>query len=433
MATNNQCLLLISNDKVGSSMAGPGIRYFELAKALSRLTKVRLLVPDETDLTSDDFEIASYASSKSSASIARSLKNVSCVIAQSLRPPLLWKIKTMGIKFIADLYDPLTIETLEYTKYDNNAVKKTVFDFNYYSLQLQLTYADHILCATERQRDLYLGMLSNLRRINPDSYAASPRLDNLISLAPFGLDNKMPENASRDFISQKFPGIKPNDRIVYWGGGVWNWFDPISVIRAIEKLSRVRDDIKLIFVGLKHPNPKIKEMERAQEALSYAKEHDLLDRFVFFNFGWTPYEERVHYLANADIGISTHFENLETHFSFRTRILDYLWAELPIITTEGDSFADVVALRNLGIVVPYQDSETIQKAIALILNDKKASDLIKDNIKKIKPNFYWSKIAGSIFDVTSKSKIASAKISLATFFSITWKYYLAGLRKKMTK
>jgi len=433
MAEDNKFLLLICNDKVGSSMAGPGIRYFELAKALSRFIKVRLLVPDGTDIESKDFEINSYKSSRSSSSIARSLQDVSCVIAQSLRPPLLWKIKKRGIKFIADLYDPLTIETLEYTKYDNAKVKQAVFDFNYYSLQLQLSYADHILCASERQRDLYLGMLSNLRRINPDLYSQSPDLAELISLAPFGLDDKEIKRPGGDFLYQKFPGIKPTDKIIYWGGGVWNWFDPITVLKAIEELSRERNDVKLIFVGLRHPNPKIKEMEKAEEALSYAKEHGLLDKYVFFNFGWTPYEERVHYLANADVGISAHFNNLETRFSFRTRILDYLWAELPVVTTEGDSFADLVTKRNLGIVVPYQDSEAIKNAITLILDDKKSSDLIKENIKKIKPDFYWSKIAGNIFDVISKSKIASAKISPAAFFSITWKYYLAGLRKKITK
>jgi hypothetical protein len=39
-------------------------------------------------------------------------------------------------------------------------------------------------------------------------------------------------------------------------------------------------------------------------------------------------------LREADIGVSLHREDVETRYSFRTRVLDYLWAGLPIITTE---------------------------------------------------------------------------------------------------
>ena len=39
-----------------------------------------------------------------------------------------------------------------------------------------------------------------------------------------------------------------------------------------------------------------------------------------------PYDERADYLLDADVGVSTHFPHIETEFSFRTRILDYLWA-----------------------------------------------------------------------------------------------------------
>lgn len=45
----------------------------------------------------------------------------------------------------------------------------------------------------------------------------------------------------------------------------------------------------------------------------------------------------------ADAGVSTHMSHVETTFSFRTRILDYLWAgRPPMVVTEGDSFAELV-------------------------------------------------------------------------------------------
>jgi hypothetical protein len=42
-------LLLVSNDHIGREMAGPGIRYYEFARELSKRFEVTLVVPDETD------------------------------------------------------------------------------------------------------------------------------------------------------------------------------------------------------------------------------------------------------------------------------------------------------------------------------------------------------------------------------------------------
>ena len=54
---------------------------------------------------------------------------------------------------------------------------------------------------------------------------------------------------------------------------------------------------------------------------------------------WVPYDERADFLLDADLGVSTHLEHIETAYSFRTRVLDYWWAGLPVVATDGDTFA----------------------------------------------------------------------------------------------
>ena len=49
-------------------------------------------------------------------------------------------------------------------------------------------------------------------------------------------------------------GIAPSDRLLLWGGGIWNWFDPLTVIRAVGRLAEVRDDVAALFLGMKHPS-----------------------------------------------------------------------------------------------------------------------------------------------------------------------------------
>ena len=44
----------------------------------------------------------------------------------------------------------------------------------------------------------------------------------------------------------------------------------------------------------------------------------------------------------ADAGVCTYLDNLETHFAHRVRLVDLIWAETPVICTEGDLVAEMV-------------------------------------------------------------------------------------------
>lgn len=74
---------------------------------------------------------------------------------------------------------------------------------------------------------------------------------------------------------------------------------------------------------------------------------------------WVDYEDRQNFLLESHMGVSCHFNHLETRFSFRTRILDCLWARLPVISTKGDYFAEEIQKNNLGITVGYENPQEL--------------------------------------------------------------------------
>ena len=127
------------------------------------------------------------------------------------------------------------------------------------------------------------------------------------------------------------------------------------MIRAVHEIARRRDDVRLYFLGVKHPNPEIPDMAMAGEAVALAEELGLRDRVVFFNFGWVPYAERGRYLLEADVAVSAHFDDIETRFAFRTRLLDCLWAGLPIVTTRGDTLGELIVADGAGQAVDVGD------------------------------------------------------------------------------
>jgi hypothetical protein len=115
----------------------------------------------------------------------------------------------------------------------------------------------------------------------------------------------------------------------------------------------------------------------------------LTDKHVFFNETWVPYDQRQNWLLDADCGVTTHFEHVETTFAFRTRVLDYLWAGLPIVTTDGDSFADLVGAEGLGVVVPAQDPDALADALARVLYDGEFAARCRRNVHSVRDRYTW--------------------------------------------
>jgi glycosyltransferase involved in cell wall biosynthesis len=251
----------------------------------------------------------------------------------------------------------------------------------------QLARGDFFLCASERQRFLYIGQLGALGRVNPHTYDSDPNLSKLLAIAPFGISETPPEHTTQ-VLKGVLPGISANDKVLIWGGGLYNWFDPATLIRAVHAVSARHDNVRLFFQGTKHPG--VPEMGIVRESRQLARSLGALDSSVFFNASWVDYTDRQNYLLEADAGVSTHRVHVETTFSFRTRILDYLWAELPMVVTEGDSFADLIAEHELGIVVPENDVDALAAALERVLFDEEFIQRATANIRAIRTRFYWS-------------------------------------------
>jgi hypothetical protein len=92
----------------------------------------------------------------------------------------------------------------------------------------------------------------------------------------------------------------------------------------------------------------------------------LLNRAVFFS-DWTPYADWPNVLAECTLALSLHFDTLETRLAFRTRMIDYIWAGLPIIATQGDATSELVADHGLGVIVTEQDVNGVAAAILQLL------------------------------------------------------------------
>ena len=381
-------VLIITGDPIGAKMAGPAIRAWHMAMALSADHDVILVTLANFEEIEAPFGIRKIRSGDN-RSFDPLEQWADVIVFQGHAMAAFDSLQSTQKIVVADVYDPMHLEQLEQGRELPAATwDKQVSDATHV-LNQQLSKADFFLCASDRQRMFYLGQLAALGRINPANYENDPDLDGLIDIVPFGFEARPPRH-ERDVLKGVLPGIGADDKLLLWGGGLYNWFDPKTLIRAVDHVNTTRGNVRLFFQGTKHPHPGVPEMEIVKESRILASELGVLDVSVFFNASWVDYADRQNYLTEADAGVSTHFSHVETTFSFRTRILDYLWAGLPMVVTEGDSFAELIALERLGIAVPANDVQALAAALDTILFDEDFITEARANIARVRERFLWS-------------------------------------------
>lgn len=393
-------VLLITHEPLKARLSGPGVRVLEMGRALARTLDVTVATPAEPDFRDDACTLAPYDPDRP-ASLRRLAEQADVLVVQGFTLTRFPFLRGLHVPIVADLYCPFTVEHLEMKTSAARAagagevpVDLEVEAASVLEVQnAQLAAADFFICASERQRDFWLGALHTAGRINPRTYAADASLRSLIDVVPFGLPDEPFARAAAGPPALKgaYAGIGADDRVLLWGGSILDWQDPLTLVRAVAALAARRPDVKLFFMGTRHPNPLVAPMRSVGEARALARTLGVLDTHVFFH-DWVPYEDRARFLRDADLGVSTHRPHLETHLSFRTRMLDYVWAGLPIVCTEGDHFADLVRERGLGLTVPPGDAAALAAAIARLLDDEALREGCRASLAALADELRWSRI-----------------------------------------
>lgn len=386
-------ILIVTSDSLAVRMAGPAIRAFEMAKALSSVANVKLASTVHSSLSHPNFEVFHASLSR----LREAVDWADVIVFQGHLLAMHPWLKDSKKVIVADIYDPMHLEQLEQGK-DRSWDDRVSLGLDVVSvLNDQILRADFMVCASEKQRDFWMGQLAGMGRINPATYDQDASLRQLLDVVPFGLDATPPEQ-TRHAIKGTVPGIGEHDKVILWGGGIYNWFDPLTLIRAVASLVERRPNVRLFFLGVTHPNPNVPTMRMSLDAQRLARELGLLGSVVFFNEGWVPYDDRANFILDADVGVSTHLDHLETAFSFRTRILDYLWASLPVVSTAGDTFADIIQSNQLGRVVPPGDIDALDAALESVLFDDEEHALIVERVSTFAKTMTWVRVLEPLVD-----------------------------------
>jgi glycosyltransferase involved in cell wall biosynthesis len=358
MQARHRSVLFLAPEPVTTSATGPARRTLKLAEAVAERCVVTLAAPGPSVFPDGPFRTLETNPSDGRR-LARAMSEHDVTVVQVLPSPRrLFTARRHARRLVADLIAPLALELAEM----GDHVSGTRAEVRWRTRQMvaHLAVADLVLCTNERQRDLLVGAALSAGVLDP---GGRPPLHGRLVVVPHGLDEPQLGQAGRSRLHDNgFAG--DGDRIAVWGGGIWKWLDPLTAIKAIERLRASRPDVKLAFVGFEHPDQETRRAHEsvAKEAMAYVRDRGL-EREITFLPRWLSREDFVAHLRDADVGISLNGSTLESRYATRTRVLDYLAASLPVICTRGDAMSHVVESHGLGRVVDPGDIDGTADAL----------------------------------------------------------------------
>ncbi|MFL6248215.1 MAG: glycosyltransferase family 4 protein [Thermoanaerobaculia bacterium] len=328
-----RALLVCPEPLAHKQPAGIGIRFLEMARVLrADGHEVTVLSPDGGGITPERIQ---------QLTAAHDVAVVQGHIANELFA------HGHAIPTVVDLYDPFIIENLHY----HASRGEEVFAHDHATLMQSLQRGDFFLCASAAQRFFYLGALLAVGRFNPEAFESDRKLDALIAVAPFGVPPPR-AHALRDINTP---------RVLF--GGIYDWYDPILAIEAVA-LARERLPAMTLTFNT-HPNPELTPQGKLAEAM----EHVRRKRYAFVQFeSWVQYDQRADYYDRFSVALLTFPQSIETDLSMRTRVFDYLWGGLPIVTSSAPGTDEILTRYGAGVVVhsdsPDEFADALVRALA---------------------------------------------------------------------
>jgi glycosyltransferase involved in cell wall biosynthesis len=349
-------VIFLAPEPLAESPTGPARRTVKLAEVVAEHCRVTLAAPAPSTFPEGPFETFETGPPHDQRLAAAVAAHDVAVVQALPSPRQLLTVRRHARRLVTDLIAPLALELAEMG--DDAAVTRAAVRWRARQMVAQLAAADLVLCTNEKQRDLVIGAALAAGIVEPDGTPLHRR----VAVVPHGLDEHPPTGG--ESLLRRNGYVDEGDRIAVWGGGIWSWLDPLTAIRAIERLRGTRPELKLAFVGLDHPDPetRLAHEPAANAARAYVRDHGL-ERQVLFFPRWLAREDFVAHLREADVGVSLAGSGLESRYASRTRVLDYLSAGLPVVCTGGDAMSELVDARGFGCVVDPADVDGTAAAL----------------------------------------------------------------------
>ncbi|HEU4521237.1 MAG TPA: glycosyltransferase, partial [Thermoanaerobaculia bacterium] len=184
---------------------------------------------------------------------------------------------------------------------------------------------------------------------------------------------------------------------------------PVLAIDATAIVRRTIPGATLTFT--RHPNPGITPQGKAAEALDHVRRQGHED-FVRFE-PWVPYRDRGAFFERYDVALLTFPQSIETDLSMRTRIYDYLWGGLPVVTSSATGTDQILQRYKAGSVLAAGGAEAFATEIIRVLQDGRRREEMVAGATRFVRDHQWPNALAPLRDFCRAPRLETSKESFA--------------------
>ena len=425
MTVDRTRVLVPIAEPIGGQMSAVGIRQLEVGRALASHCDVTFASTAETN---DDCHGVSIVRCRTHADFRALLRDHDVLYTLGLNADRYLDVVRSGIRVVLDLYTPLAFEVMECWPEVPDAVMEPLHRRSVRWTLAQLAQADFIICASEPQKDLWLGMMNAAGVLTVGESRRDPGWHERIAVVPFGVPDERPQARGHP-LRDRLPALSNSDFLLLWSSNVLAWQDPDTLIRAMAVVREQNPKIRLVFLGIGEPKPTNGSMYDnaklpTKRTRILADELGLTNQTVFFMSERVPYREIGMYYRDADAAVATYPDSLETRICLGSRLLDYLWAGLPMIVSGVRLQREFVEGQGLGLVAPPHDVAKLASAILQVKYEVANGSYAPLVFEQAMERLRWSRVVDPIVTYCQSKKARvrrsrprriSARLSLAEF------------------
>lgn len=241
-------------------------------------------------------------------------------------------------------------------------------------LQMKLNsfwLGDFFITAGLRERHYLLGLLVASKKL---SYGKHDQTDPLIHVIPMTPPPEPP------ILQEKVIQKNADDLVLLVAGAFLPWYNYATFFEALEILCKKgKRNLKVVFMG---GNPRDSKFEGSIRKMGNLR--GLQDNIIYT--GLVPFKKRANYYLLADVAINLPSITIEDELAVRTRVVDYIWASLPMISPAKDEYSAAVVKAGAGFAYEAGDPISLARRLELIVDDRKKLEQAKGKMQSLLKN-----------------------------------------------
>lgn len=210
---------------------------------------------------------------------------------------------------------------------------------------------DRFSVCSQRQRCMLLGELGAVGRLNCHTVRNS-LVEVLVPFHLFDVKFRHTRTVLRGI------HVRGDDFVVLWSGGYNTWTDVETLYEGLERAMAQQPSIVFVSTGGAIPGHDDRTFARFRELVEKSPRKS---RYKFC--GWVPTEDVQNYYLESNIALNVDRWSIEGEVGYRTRLLDWILAGLPVVTTVLCELSQELADRNY--VTPFKIGEPQDLGIQL--------------------------------------------------------------------